>query len=428
MSRHRTGIDGEWGQVRHFFFSYARSDLVDVYLDRFYEDLCRELSSRGGLPLDSVGFIDRNQPSGTLWATALGEALAECLVFVPVYSPHYFGSHVSGQEWSAFSTRLAAHHKTTGHRPHSIVPVWWLPPRGELPPVADELQDSRDLFGKEYKQFGLKTLLRRRDYRGQYLDFLERYAEMVLEAAATPPDPHPVPDLLSLPNAFAPAERPGLANGRIPAARAGRGARKVVFVVAVGRRDDMLNVAHAELDMYGEELVDWRPYHPASSGSIVVRAQGVAYTRDMESQVVPADDSLFTLLDGPTERQCLVVLIVDPRSVELESFQELFARLDRTRSSNSVILMPADLDELRNGPRGTHLYNRLYASLGNWMEAGGGAFRGDLPSMEDFERVLGQVLIEIQGRIMRMAEVVRRVNEAGPQFRPVLTGPGGLGR
>lgn len=51
-----------------------------------------------------------------------------------------------------------------------------------------------------------------------------------------------------------------------------------------------------------------------------------------------------------------------------------------------------------------------------------------MPSMQDFERVLGQVLIEIQGRIMRMADVVRRVNETGPQFRPVLTGPGGLGR
>ncbi|MFI9827400.1 TIR-like protein FxsC [Streptomyces sp. NPDC051913] len=414
--------------MRHFFFSYARSDLVDVYLDRFYTDLCRELSTRGGLPLDSVGFIDRNQPSGALWATALGEALAECLVFVPVYSPHYFASQVSGQEWSAFSTRVAAHHKATGHRPNSIVPVWWLPPRGELPAVADELQDSRDLFGQEYKQFGLRTLLRRRDYRSQYLDFLERYAEMILEAAATPPDPHPVPDLLALPNAFAPAERPGPVNGRIPAARAGRGARKVVFVVAVGRRDDMLNVAHAELDAYGEELVDWRPYHPAHSGSIVVRAQGVAFTREMESQVVPADDSLFTLLDEPAERQCLVVLIVDPRSVELASFQQLFSRLDRTRSRNSVVLVPSDLDELREGPQGGHLYNRLYASLGNWMEAGGGAFRGDLPSMEDFERVLGQVLIEIQGRIMRMAEVVRRVNEAGPQFRPVLTGPGGLGR
>ncbi|NUP45678.1 MAG: hypothetical protein HOY76_53820 [Streptomyces sp.] len=411
-----------------FFFSYARDDLVDPYLDRFFNRLCDEVSTRGGLPRDSVGFMDREQQSGQLWADMLSENLAHCKVFVPAYSPFYFGSDVSGQEWSAFAARLTAHQEATGVLPKSVVPVWWVPPRRELPSMAGDLHDPRDAFGTEYKDFGLRTLVRRRGYKDKYDDFLDRYTDMILKAAETPPDPFRVPDLLSLPNAFAPAEPPAAVGGRLPAPRAGGGARKVVFVVAVGRREDMPHLEHAELDVYGDELVDWRPYHPASSLSIVVRAQGVAVTREMESQVVPADDSLFTLLDGPADRQCLVVLIVDPRSAELPLFQELFARLNGTRSSNSVILVPSDLDELRKGPQGSHLYNRLYASLGNWIEAGGGAFRGDLPSMADFERVLGEVLIEIQGRIMRMASVVRRVDPAGPQFRPVLTGPGGLGR
>lgn len=51
-----------------FFFSYARADLVDPFLDRFYEDLCLDVSTKGGVPLDSVGFIDREQPSGGPWA------------------------------------------------------------------------------------------------------------------------------------------------------------------------------------------------------------------------------------------------------------------------------------------------------------------------------------------------------------------------
>ncbi|MBE8473395.1 TIR-like protein FxsC [Streptomyces justiciae] len=412
-----------------FFFSYARKDLVDPYLNRFYKRLCREVSTQGGLPPDSVGFMDREGQSGQLWADMLSENLAHCKVFVPAYSPFYFASEVSGQEWSAFAARLTAHQEANGVRPKSVVPVWWLPPRGELPPVAGDLHDPRDAFSTEYKKYGLRTLVRQRRYKDDYEDFLDRYTDMILKAAETPPDPFRVPDLLSLPNAFAPAEPPAApAGGQLPAPRTGGGARKVVFVVAVGRRDDMPHLTPTELDLYGDELVDWRPYHPASSLSIVVRAQGVAVAREMESQVVPADDSLFTLLEGPADRQCLVVLIVDPRSTELPLFQQLFARLNVRRSSNSVILVPSDLDELRKGPQGNQLYDRLYASLGHWIEAGGGAFRGDLPSMADFERVLGQVLIEIQGRIMRMASVVRRVEPAGPQFRPALTGPGGLGR
>ncbi|MGW7045546.1 TIR-like protein FxsC [Streptomyces avermitilis] len=413
--------------MRHFFFSYSRADAVDPYLDRFYDDLCREVSVRGGLDLASVGFLDREQAAGVTWPAETGEALGNCRTFVPVYSRHYFASHICGQEWHTYSARMTAHHAQTGIQSRGIVPVWWVPVE-EVPDAAQYLQDTRDKFGEKYRDHGLRYLLQRSDNANDYQEFLVRYSEMLLEAAKTAPDPLPVPDLLSVPNAFAPVAPPAPADERTAGSRRGSGPRKVVFVFAVGDRSSMLRVTHSRLDVYGDDWTDWRPYHPASSDSIAVRAQGVAATRKMTSSVVPADESLFDLLERPVERPCLVVLIVDPWSVGLAAYQALLTRLDRTRSRNSVVLVPWDGDEICRSPQGRRAYDRLYSSLGNWMDSGDGAFRGELPSMEEFERVLGQVLIEIQGRIMRRAAVKHRVNEIGPQYRPILTGPGGLGR
>ncbi|WP_225828568.1 TIR-like protein FxsC [Streptomyces naphthomycinicus] len=408
-----------------FFLSYSRKDAVDPYLDRFYTDLCRELSIYGGFDMETVGFLDRKQTTGAVWPATTGEALATCQVFVPVYSPHYFASPACGQEWHAFSARAAAHHRRTGSQPRSIVPVWWAPVP-EVPPVARFLMDTRDVFGDEHKERGLRFLAQLNDNADLYKRVVAQYTKTIIEAAGSPPDPRPIPDLLSVPNAFAPAETATTPH-RSAADPAGRGFGKVTFALVVGNRQAMVHVTHTELDLYGDDWSDWRPYHPQDSDSVAVSAQGVAYTRKLVSSVRSADDSLFTLLEGNAEREGLVVVIVDPWSVGLDVYQELLARLNRTRSRNSAILVPCALDQIREDPRGGVVYDQLYARLGNWMEAGDGSYHGNLPSLAHFERVLAQILIEIQARLMRMADVMRRLDDSGPGYRPILTGPGGAG-
>jgi FxsC-like protein len=402
-----------------FFFSYSRNDARDVYLNRFYEDLRHEVSTRGGIGLAEAAFHDLGQPPGVNWPRTTGDALGTCGVFVPVYSPHYFNSPICGQEWHVFSSRLEA--RSTGGGRRSIAPVWWVPPAGEVPPVAQYLQDTRDQFGAEYREFGLRYLMQLNRNEEQYREFLVRFSVELIAAAAEPPPQRQVVDLLSAPNAFATGSSVRV---RRPRHAPGGGPRAVTFVVVAAGREEMARIRTA-LDAYGDDWADWRPYHPDCRDPVAVRAQGVAAAQRMISGLMPADDSLGALLRAAKERSELVVLIVDPWVAALPSFRSLLADADDVRTGHAVVLAPWEPPESLPDSEREHARDVLYVCLGNWMDAGNHAFRDDIRSIADFEKILGQALVEVRARIINRAEVTHRVTENGPRSRPVLTGPEG---
>jgi FxsC-like protein len=403
-----------------FFFSYSRDDAGDAYLNRFYEDLRNEVSIRGGIEFEETGFRDLEQPPGVEWPRTTGDALGSCGVFVPVYSPKYFNSPICGKEWSAFSSRLAA--RPPGGRTRSIAPVWWAPPVAELPPVAQYLQDTRDQFGAEYREHGLRSLMQLSSNKDRYQEFLIRFSMELIAVAAEAPPQRQIADLLSLPNAFA----TGSSDIRFgqPRHAPGGGPRKVTFVVAATGREEMAGIRTA-LDVYGEDWADWRPYHPDCRDPVAVRAQGVAAAQRMISGLVPADDSFRALLRAARERSELVVLIVDPWVAALPSFQPLLEDADNVRTGHAVVLAPWESSESLPDSERDQARDVLYVYLGNWMDAGDHAFRDDIRSIADFEKVLGQTLVEVRARIINRAAVAHRVTENGPRSRPILTGPEG---
>lgn len=409
-----------------FFLSYARADVYvrgsqDPYLDAFFDRLSNEVSVRGGRALGLSGFLDREQPAGAYWPRTTGQALGTCSVFVPAYSPNYFASYACGQEWHAFAGRLHAHRQATGTWLESILPIWWIPPAQELPEAARHLQHTRDQFGPEYREHGLRTLMMNSRYESQYHDVLEGFARQVVAAAQRPAPPPRELDLLTEPSAFAAAA--GRTAPRTLAGTRASGPKTVRFVVAAAGRAQMRAV-RTILDAYGEDYTDWRPFHASCTDPIAMRAQGVASDQKLLSGLLPADDSLFALLEEARRRMELVVVLVDPWSVELPAYERLFARLDAIRSGNSAILVPGDSPGAPEiVPEGTKL--KLYAFLGNWKDGGERAYREDLTSVEEFEMVLGEILVDIRARIVNRATILKRVTEAGPLSRPVLTGPGG---
>jgi FxsC-like protein len=404
--------------VPYYFFSYSREDAADSYLYRFHDDLARELAVRGRIHIGAAGFLDKNQPIGAEWSKSTGDALGNCKVFVPLYSPNYFASTYCGQEWHAFTARIAAHRQATGKSLASIVPVWWLPPIYELPAVVERIQDTRDQFGQEYREYGLRYLLQLKENESKYQDFLVRFATMLIAAGKNPPGPRIGFDLLREPNAFAVAAMPAKPfrerTGPVVA-----NIRRITFVVVVGSRDQM-GLVRTTLEVYGEGWDDWRPYHPVCTDPIALRAQGVAIAQRLVSQFHPADEDLFDLLQNAQERRELVVLILDPWTVEIDEYKSLLTVLNGRRYGTTAVVVPWDSTEAAQ----TQVRDALYLCLANWADAGESVFRDDIGSIEEFETILGQIIIEIRSRILKRAEVARRVREAGPTALPILTGPG----
>ncbi|MFC6080403.1 TIR-like protein FxsC [Sphaerisporangium aureirubrum] len=400
--------------MAYFFFSYARADALDDYLRRFYEDLRRELATRAGIAIEDAGYLDIHEAAGTTWTTGLGKALAEAKVFVPAYSPAYFSSRACGQEWHTFAARVDRHRRTTGQAVTGIVPVWWVPPLS-LPPRVRVVQDTRDQFGEGYREYGLRYLMQLRENASRYQDFLVRFTTMLMTAGAGPPAPGSVVDLETQPDAFVRDDEDA------PAGGAGQvsGPKRVTFVVAAGSRTQM-RVLRTTLDVYGDEWDEWRPYYPVCPDPIALRAQSVATAQRMFSSLQPAGERLFELLTRALTSKELVVLIVDPWAAGLEEYRRLLDRLNGLRNNNLAVVVPWDGAEAPD----TTTLDALYLALANWAEAGRPGFSGDIRSMEDFEKILVQVLVEIRARIVRWDTVARRV--AGtPMARPILTGPGG---
>lgn len=87
-----------------------------MWVERLFQDLCGHVMAMTNLPAGSpAGFMDREIRSGEGWSERLGNVLANCRVFVPLFSPRYFASEMCGKEWYAFEQR-AIHHRARSNQ------------------------------------------------------------------------------------------------------------------------------------------------------------------------------------------------------------------------------------------------------------------------------------------------------------------------
>ena len=185
-----------------FFTSYARLDdnkhtkLRDA-LDELRERVRGKL---GAVDISQVGFFDVVDIStGSEWVTRLGEAAANCRVFVCFCSKTYFNREVCGKEFEVFRRRLAAILPGTNHR--YVFPVIW--DKCVLPAALGRYHIDHQGIPREYFEDGLCSLRRLRR-EAEYEMAIEALAKAISEAAADPhlpPGIHPI-EFDSLPSAF----------------------------------------------------------------------------------------------------------------------------------------------------------------------------------------------------------------------------------
>jgi hypothetical protein len=182
-----------------FFLSYAHADgnsnnqrtarLSDQMAEEFYYDLTQDVAQLISLPTGSdFGFMDVvGLRSGMRWTPELMRALGSCQVLVTLLSAPYLSSEWCGMEWDAFSKRRIDSLPGATRSPNQgcIIPVWWAPVRGTLPPpilegmiFSPRTRRKSDL-PELYRQDGIFGLLRQgeRDYYSTIVWQLARHIE-----------------------------------------------------------------------------------------------------------------------------------------------------------------------------------------------------------------------------------------------------------
>lgn len=392
-----------------FFLSYAREDREgDPYevVDRFYRDLVRAIGSRKALPAEQIGFRDTtNVQTGDRWPGAVEEALRTCRAFVPVLSARYLSRPYCGKEWTAFRQRLP------GDRASLIQPVLLIP-RDYVsgPSEVTDVADSDDSLPELYRNQGLEVLLRHREtqaYEQFITAFTTRLLQVIDDYPLAPADA--LPPLGEIPSAFHAGTGPAL---DLPQSGAEEGPRfaKVMLVAA---RPEELEDVRAAVDAYGAQggLV-WRPWHPDVQEHVSRMVGEVALQEGFLPSWVEAGDDVDAQIKEAFDLGNVVVIVVDPWSLRLESYSTCMRKVDASGYMNSIIAVVWNEHDAETSTAASQLLDGMRVAFANKYAFGDRtSFLERVTSPDDLRQRLSVALARTAARITEHREVLRRAGE-----------------
>jgi len=421
-----------------FFLSYSRRDAKEqghkenAWFARFRENLIRDVAREAKLPAhvpeDQVGFYDRQGIDlGDPWRTALVDGLQQSRVLVCLYSQNYFASEYCGKEFEVFLRRQA---ENPGVGAKAIIPVLWDAPTKLPEPLPDclaEAQFTHKSLGDTYAEKGLFHLLRMQK-EVEYQAFLEAIAEKITKAGAVvlPPAKNLGP-LDKVVSAFHRTTTAAAAAG----SPTPKGVKAALMVYVAGADTDYTR--RTNRSAYGAESYEWQPYRPDSEEIVGAVAPNVVSSRGLFPAVLPVTADLSTKLQEAEDKNTMVMILVDPWTVEIATFGQVFDSVDRIRLSNCGVIIPwspndpelseIDPDEMKVDPkttktRGAALHGRLLAKLSHIWTAKDVVFVKQVPSEEKFKQALGDAIDEIRKRISERGRLLR--GEASSDDFPTL--------
>jgi hypothetical protein len=334
--------------MAYFFFSYAREDW-DGTMERFYEELVKEVKDRGE---PGGGFLDQGDVElGEDWPEAMSEALANCQVFVYVHSYRYFGSDYCGKEWTVFRNRIMRYVSSCEKkmRPRLMLPILWFPPtRLQLPPVAAQAQFKHKLLGETYAQQGLRHLRRlRSNYKKAYYDFLNAFTKTLLAVGKKWPLAADVsiPSIRSVESAWRnTSSPPGVAQSALvdqvtTRLRVPSGPGHALFFYIAKPHHDLSSPIEMRTDdeIWGQE---WCPYYPPPP---LERVSSIVQKAVSDMNIVchhfGAQHNLADLIEAAQRNNNIVVIVIDMRSVSLPYYGDILAKCDGRDFLNCAVLM-----------------------------------------------------------------------------------------
>jgi len=395
----------------YFFLAYAHTP-ESSWVSKLFKDLSAEILERTTLPTAAqVGFMDDSAIQlGREWREEVGVALANCRVFVPLYSPRYFTREECGREWHAFAQRVLSHRARVSGNPSAIVPALWTPVDLEdMPEAARRIQMNHRSLGAEYAREGLYTLIKNSFYEQSYVTAVQELAKHIISAAESSQlRSCRVSDFGTLHNAFHQPDR------KTPADR------RLTVVVAAATKDRLPPGRSSEY--YGASPQDWNPYHPHSQQTIGQYASEIARLHSYETTLLSFDDG-YEALRG-SRSSSLGILLVDAWLGTDPDLSEKLHAFDDLELDWLGTMVPWNQEDKETRRRSDELKRGLERLLPNRLsDIRTPAPLSSLPiqTLEQFGAQLPRV---INGVLYRYLDRAQAHPPAGPTLsQPHLAGP-----
>ncbi|MER6914694.1 TIR-like protein FxsC [Streptomyces sp. NPDC000594] len=404
----------------YFFLSYAHTPRYggggpdpDMWVERLFRDVCGHVMAMTDLPAGApAGFMDREIRSGEGWSERIGEMLATCRVFVPLYSPRYFASEMCGKEWYAFAQRAIYHRAKHNRAAEAIVPALWVPISPEqLPGPAGRLRLDHRAFGDRYATDGLYGLIKLRVLAEEYEAAVYELAKRIVSVAdTTGVAPGSPVDYGLAPSAFGGA--------------AGPGPRPMQLTIAAPTRHD-LPEGRAP-DYYGKQPQDWNPYHPDSARPLAYVAQDLVRSLDYQATLSSFDHEVPPAPGTPPTRP--EILLIDRWALEDDDRCARLAAFDATPRPWVGVVVAWNREDPQSRISEAQLVEKLERTMPHQLSQGRAACRAaarGVLSMEAFGQILPQVVEAAAQEYLRHATAFAPSPSPGAvrPLRARLTGP-----
>ncbi len=401
-----------------FFLSYARRDAVgNSYVNRFHKMLAERIGQLAALPTgisdDEIGYVDTKIEPGENWPDELAAALRMSKAFVCLYSPAYFNSDYCGKELQAFRSRLNAVTSSSASRatPPLIFPVLWdradrLPK--VLPQALRDIQYTYGLADELYNSEGLCQLMSLSRHHDKRLEFFNRMAETIVQRIREHPLPpaEVLPPLHDIASAFGvPTESDWRSD--LVGHRASIGPRTVRFVF-VAANEAEIREWRDSVEAYGSEGGrDWRPYHSKAVG---VLSQTLSAQEDLFYEYLPVDDKLLDRLREAEENKNIVVIVVDPWTIQLRSYRKSMLEYDKSAFVNTEILILWDAEDHETTQALEKLRSDIKQTFCRHFIMNTANIRDSIGSLNELEREVTEAISRARSRIIQLSDLARPVD------------------
>ncbi|MFD4523527.1 TIR-like protein FxsC [Streptomyces sp. NPDC058470] len=407
----------------YFFLSYAHTPPwgpdggdPDHWVQVLFTDLCDHIMALTDLPAGApAGFMDREMRSGDGWPEKLSENLANCRVFVPLFSPRYFTSESCGREWFAFNERILRARATgsgAGSVPAIVPALWTHIDYAQLPDSVRHIHVDHAHFGDRYLANGIYGLLKLDRLREEYEETVLGLAQRIVRVAHESPLPSSRPrPYEATPSAFKPR---------------GEGPRHIHLIVAAPTRHSIPE--NRDERPYGEDAQDWNPYHSESTRPLPALAEELIRSLDYRITVSSFDDEEISdvYLDEVGGVAVPQILLIDLWALSDEERRRRLKAFDANARAWVSVIVPWNRADIQcHGEEGQQLAEELERTLPVILDRGRRtdsrvAVNG-VPTLKSFTDVLPAVVAHATRQYLKHARSHPPASPSAPRRR--LMGP-----
>ena len=182
---------------------------------------------------------------------------------------------------------------------------------------------------------------------------------------------------------------------------------KAAWLVYAAGSESEYPASRTKRSCYGTSGGEWVPFHPDGDSLVGAVATNVTSAKNLYPQALAVSPTLVTQLQDAEDNNTMAVIIVDPWSVEITTYESAMRDLDRARLTNCGIIIVWNDKDQETQHQEEQLRERLQKVLSRTWISKDVYFQDSVRSEEKLRETLAAAIEDIKRRISDRGRLLR---------------------